>query len=44
MASDLDALSDIKMSANWMAACGESSQDAALFEAVKTVGMDFVRH
>ena len=29
----------IKLSANWMAACGEPGQDAALFEAVKAVGM-----
>ncbi|MCG3860389.1 phosphoribosylformylglycinamidine synthase [Psychrobacter sp. Ps5] len=31
-------LSDITMSANWMAACGEDVEDAALFDAVYTVG------
>jgi phosphoribosylformylglycinamidine synthase len=30
----------VKLSANWMAACGEPGQDAALFEAVKAVGME----
>ena len=29
----------VKLSANWMAACGEPGQDAALFETVKAVGM-----
>ena len=31
-------LSDITMSANWMAACGDNVEDAALFDAVYTVG------
>ena len=31
-------LSDITMSANWMAACGDDVEDAALFDAVYTVG------
>ncbi|MAE40768.1 MAG: phosphoribosylformylglycinamidine synthase [Psychrobacter sp.] len=31
-------LSDITMSANWMAACGDDTEDAALFDAVHTVG------
>lgn len=30
----------VKLSANWMAACGEPGQDAALFETVKAVGME----
>jgi phosphoribosylformylglycinamidine synthase len=30
----------VKLSANWMAACGEPGEDAALFETVKAVGMD----
>ncbi|MHB1199153.1 MAG: phosphoribosylformylglycinamidine synthase [Polaromonas sp.] len=30
----------VKLSANWMAACGEAGQDAALFETVKAVGME----
>jgi len=29
----------VKLSANWMAACGEAGQDAALYETVKAVGM-----
>jgi phosphoribosylformylglycinamidine synthase len=32
-------LSRVKLSANWMAACGEPGEDAALFETVKAVGM-----
>ena len=38
-AASINALSDIKLSANWMAACGQPGQDAALFDAVKAVGM-----
>jgi phosphoribosylformylglycinamidine synthase len=30
----------IKLSANWMAACGEPGEDAALYETVRAVGMD----
>ena len=30
----------VKLSANWMAACGEPGQDAALFATVKAVGME----
>ncbi len=30
----------VKLSANWMAACGEPGQDAALFETVKAVGLE----
>ncbi len=33
-------LTRVKMSANWMAACGEPGEDAALYETVKAVGMD----
>ncbi|MFW9615410.1 phosphoribosylformylglycinamidine synthase, partial [Aquabacterium sp.] len=33
-------LSRVKLSANWMAACGEAGEDAALFDTVKAVGMD----
>ena len=29
----------IKLSANWMAACGEPGEDAALYSAVKAIGM-----
>jgi phosphoribosylformylglycinamidine synthase len=40
-AASVQAMDDIVLSANWMAACGESGEDAALFDTVKTVGMDF---
>jgi phosphoribosylformylglycinamidine synthase len=33
-------LNRIKLSCNWMAACGEPGEDAALYETVKTVGME----
>ncbi|QPR34641.1 phosphoribosylformylglycinamidine synthase [Delftia acidovorans] len=33
-------LSKVKMSANWMAACGEPGEDAALYATVKAVGME----
>jgi phosphoribosylformylglycinamidine synthase len=37
----IDKLSDIKLSANWMAAAGEPGEDQKLFEAVQAVGMEF---
>ena len=39
-AASIGALSDIKLSANWMAACGQPGQDAALFATVKAVGLE----
>jgi phosphoribosylformylglycinamidine synthase len=30
----------VKLSANWMAACGEAGEDAALYDTVKAVGME----
>ncbi len=33
-------LPHVKLSANWMAACGEAGEDAALFDTVKAVGME----
>ncbi len=33
-------LGRVKLSANWMAACGEPGEDAALFDTVKAVGME----
>ena len=32
-------LSKVKLSANWMAACGEAGEDAALYDTVQAVGM-----
>ena len=34
------SLRDIRLSANWMAACGEPGEDAALYDAVRAVGME----
>jgi phosphoribosylformylglycinamidine synthase len=39
-AAPINCISDIKLSANWMAACGQPGQDAALFDTVKAVGME----
>ncbi|WEF34495.1 phosphoribosylformylglycinamidine synthase [Pseudoduganella chitinolytica] len=39
-AAPIADIADIKLSANWMAACGQPGQDAALFDTVKAVGMD----
>ena len=38
-ASRIDKISDIKLSANWMAAAGHPGEDARLYETVKAVGM-----
>ncbi|HEX4916574.1 MAG TPA: phosphoribosylformylglycinamidine synthase, partial [Limnobacter sp.] len=40
LAAPVAKLEDVKLSANWMAACGTPGQDAALFDTVKAVGMD----
>jgi len=39
--ASIEKLSDIKLSANWMAAAGEGKEDQKLFDAVKAVGMEF---
>jgi len=36
-AADVQSLHDVKLSANWMAACGAPGQDAALFDTVAAV-------
>jgi phosphoribosylformylglycinamidine synthase len=38
-AASIADISDIKLSANWMAACGQPGQDAALFDTVHAIGM-----
>lgn len=38
MAADIRKIEDIHLSANWMAACGEPYQDAALYRAVEAIG------
>ena len=40
LAADIDSLSQVRLSANWMAACGEPGEDAALYEAVHAVGKE----
>ena len=39
--ANITQLSDIKLSANWMAACGTLEQDSALYEGVFETGMNF---
>ncbi|GAB3628724.1 phosphoribosylformylglycinamidine synthase [Pandoraea terrae] len=39
-AAPIASLDQIKLSANWMAACGSEGEDAALFDTVKAVGME----
>ncbi|SFP99347.1 phosphoribosylformylglycinamidine synthase [Geopseudomonas sagittaria] len=39
-AASIDKLSEIKLSANWMAAAGHPGEDARLYETVKAVGME----
>jgi len=38
LAADISSLSQIRLSANWMAACGEPGEDATLYETVRAVG------
>ncbi|NQT93775.1 MAG: phosphoribosylformylglycinamidine synthase, partial [Lentisphaerae bacterium] len=37
---DIGAIGNVKLSANWMCACGEEGEDAALFDTVQAVGME----
>ncbi len=39
-AADIRRLEDVKLSANWMAACGSPGEDAKLYDSVKAVGME----
>jgi phosphoribosylformylglycinamidine synthase len=39
-AADIESISDIKLSANWMAAAGYAGEDAKLYATVKAVGME----
>ncbi|MEQ1544174.1 phosphoribosylformylglycinamidine synthase [Methyloglobulus sp.] len=39
-AASIEALGDIKLSANWMAATGYQGEDAALYDTVKAVGLE----
>lgn len=40
-AASIADISDIKLSANWMAAAGADGEDAGLYEAVEAIGIDF---
>jgi phosphoribosylformylglycinamidine synthase len=40
LAAEVTSLADIRLSANWMAACGEPGEDAALYAAVRAVGIE----
>ncbi|MGN0858613.1 MAG: phosphoribosylformylglycinamidine synthase [Stenotrophomonas sp.] len=39
-AAPVESLETVKLSANWMAACGHPGEDALLYDAVKAVGME----
>ena len=41
LSADVAGLGDIRLSANWMAACGEPGEDAALYAAVRAVAEEF---
>jgi phosphoribosylformylglycinamidine synthase len=40
LAADVRSLTDVRLSANWMAACGEPGEDADLYATVRAVGME----
>ncbi len=40
-AADIGAIGRVKLSANWMCACGEAGEDARLFDTVHAVGLSF---
>ncbi|MBT8421888.1 MAG: phosphoribosylformylglycinamidine synthase, partial [Gammaproteobacteria bacterium] len=42
-AARIGRLADIRLSANWMAACGYPGEDQALFETVRAVGSELCR-
>ncbi len=39
--ASIDKISDVKLSANWMAAAGIGNEDQALYEAVEALGEKF---
>ena len=41
LAADINDLGEVKLSANWMAACGDPLEDGKLYQAVRTVGLEF---
>ena len=40
-AARIGPIGKVKLSANWMCACGEEGEDAALYDTVEAVGMEF---
>ena len=40
-AAHIGPIHHIKLSGNWMCACGEEGEDAALYDTVRAVGMEF---
>ena len=40
-AASIGSIHRIKLSGNWMCACGEEGEDAALYDAVRAVGLEF---
>ncbi len=40
-AAAIGPIGRVKLSANWMCACGEEGEDAALFDTVSAVGLEF---
>jgi len=40
LAADVRCLTDVRLSANWMAACGQPGEDADLYATVRAVGID----
>jgi phosphoribosylformylglycinamidine synthase len=42
-AAPIERLSDVRLSANWMAAAGHPGEDVALFDTVKAVGLELCR-
>ncbi len=41
VAADIERIDQVRLSANWMAACGAPGEDAALWDTVEAVGMGF---
>jgi len=41
VAAHIASLSDVHLSANWMAACGFQDEDAKLYDAVQAIGVEF---
>ena len=42
LAAPLTGLAGVKLSCNWMAACGEDGEDAALYDTVEAVAMELL--